>query len=143
MTRDLLGDPWTAPKDPAGRKSHKPRDEQKAMVEAMSGFGVPQDEIAKILRIDAKTLRKRYAEQLERGSALANAKVAQNLFRIATGEGREAVTAATFWLRCRAGWSEYTPAPRVSREPELGKKAAAVVAAETADHGTGWSGLVN
>jgi hypothetical protein len=140
---DLLGDDWREPKDPRGRKAHKPRDEQKATVEALAGYGVPHEEIAQILRIDATTLRKRYRDQLDRGQALANAKVAQNLFGIATGSGREAVTAAVFWLRCRAGWSEYTPAPRAQREPELGKKAAAAVAAETADHGTGWSGLVN
>ena len=36
----------------------------------------------------------------------ANAKVAENLFRKATGEGREAVTAAIFWLKARAGWKE-------------------------------------
>jgi hypothetical protein len=32
--------------------------------------------------------------------------VAENLFRKATGEGREAVTAALFWLKTRAGWKE-------------------------------------
>ncbi|HEV7253715.1 MAG TPA: hypothetical protein VGN97_11575, partial [Mesorhizobium sp.] len=32
--------------------------------------------------------------------------VAENLFRKATGEGREAVTAAIFWLKTRARWKE-------------------------------------
>jgi hypothetical protein len=32
--------------------------------------------------------------------------VAENLYRKATGEGREAVTAAIFWLKARAGWRE-------------------------------------
>ncbi len=36
----------------------------------------------------------------------ANAKVAENLYRKATGEGRESVTAAIFWLKTRAGWKE-------------------------------------
>jgi hypothetical protein len=36
----------------------------------------------------------------------ANAKVAENLYRKATGEGREAVIAAIFWLKARAGWRE-------------------------------------
>ena len=36
----------------------------------------------------------------------ANAKVAENLYRKATGEGREAVIAAIFWLKTRAGWRE-------------------------------------
>jgi hypothetical protein len=29
-------------------------------------------------------------------------------YRKATGEGRESVTAAIFWLKCRAGWREIT-----------------------------------
>ena len=36
----------------------------------------------------------------------ANAKVAENLYRKATGDGREAVTAAIFWLKARARWKE-------------------------------------
>ena len=36
----------------------------------------------------------------------ANAKVAENLYRKATGDGREAVTAAIFWLKTRASWKE-------------------------------------
>jgi hypothetical protein len=34
--------------------------------------------------------------------------VAENLYRKATGEGREAVIAAIFWLKTRAGWKETT-----------------------------------
>ncbi len=34
--------------------------------------------------------------------------MAENLYRKATGEGREAVTAAIFWLKTRAGWKETT-----------------------------------
>ena len=36
----------------------------------------------------------------------ATVRVAENLFRKATGEGREAITAAIFWLKTRAGWRE-------------------------------------
>jgi len=36
----------------------------------------------------------------------ANAKVAENLFRKATGDGREAVIAAIFWMKTRAQWKE-------------------------------------
>jgi hypothetical protein len=32
--------------------------------------------------------------------------VAESLYRIATGTGREAVTAAIFWLKARAQWKE-------------------------------------
>jgi hypothetical protein len=32
--------------------------------------------------------------------------VAESLYRKATGEGRESVTAAIFWLKTRAHWKE-------------------------------------
>jgi len=59
-----------------------------------------------MLGIDPKTLRKHYRDELYHGHVKANAKVAENLFRKATGEGRESVTAAIFWLKARAGWRE-------------------------------------
>jgi hypothetical protein len=42
--------------------------------------------------------RKHFREELDTGHIKASAKVAGNLYRIATGSGREAVTAAIFWL---------------------------------------------
>jgi hypothetical protein len=70
----------------------------------MAGFGVPQEDIATFLDIDAKTLRKHFRAELDRGSIEATSKVAQSLFRMAT-EGNN-VAAAIFWMKARAGWSE-------------------------------------
>jgi hypothetical protein len=75
-------------------------------VEAMAGYGLPAEDIAQVLRMDVEDLRRRYADELEDGRIKANSKVAENLFRKATGEGREAVVAAIFWLKTRAGWRE-------------------------------------
>lgn len=72
----------------------------------MAGYGVPEADIADMIGIDPKTLRKHYRQELDQGHTKANIKVAENLFRKATGEGREAVTAAIFWLKARAGWKE-------------------------------------
>ena len=72
----------------------------------MAGYGVPEVEIAGVIGIDPKTLRKHYRHELDHGHTKANARVAENLYRKATGEGREAVTAAIFWLKTRAGWKE-------------------------------------
>jgi hypothetical protein len=72
----------------------------------MAGYGVPEIDLGRVVGIDPKTLRKHYREELSRGHVKANAKVAENLFRKATGEGREAVIAAIFWLKTRAGWRE-------------------------------------
>jgi len=72
----------------------------------MASYGIPQPDIARVIGCDPKTLRKHYRDELDTGETKANAMVAQNLFRKATGDGRESVTAAIFWLKTRARWSE-------------------------------------
>ena len=88
------------------RPAHKPDPATRRQVEAMAGYGVPEADIAGVVGIDAKTLRKHYRDELDHGHIKANAKVAENLYRKATGEGREAVVAAIFWLKTRARWKE-------------------------------------
>jgi hypothetical protein len=91
-----------------GRPSHKPDPELRRQVEALAGFGIPEADIAGLIGVDPKTLRKHYRQELDHGHTKANAKVAENLFRKATGDGRESVTAAIFWLKARARWKETT-----------------------------------
>jgi hypothetical protein len=62
--------------------------------------------IARVVGIDAKTLRKHYREELDTGQIKATAKVAESLFRKATSDGSQSVTAAIFWLKTRGGWRE-------------------------------------
>src|SRR5436305_482537 len=82
----------------------EPTEEQRRTVKAMSGFGVPQPDIAIHVGVDPKTLRKWFRDELDRGSIEATTKVAQSLFRMAT-EGKN-VAAAIFWMKARAGWRE-------------------------------------
>jgi hypothetical protein len=84
--------------------SIEPTDEQRRTVKAMSGFGVPHDNIATHIGIDPKTLRKHFREELDRGSIEATTKVAQSLFNMAT-QGNN-VAAAFFWMKARVGWRE-------------------------------------
>jgi hypothetical protein len=88
------------------RPRHQPDPVQRRQVEAMAGYGVPEAEIAGMIGLDPKTLRRHYRQELDQGHTKANIKVAENLFLKATGEGREAVTAAIFWLKARARWKE-------------------------------------
>ena len=81
-----------------------PTDEQRRLVKAMAGYGVPHEGIAVMLEIDPKTLRRHYRQELDRGSVEATAKVAQSLFQMATVE--KSVAAAIFWMKARAGWRE-------------------------------------
>src|SRR3954447_18799584 len=121
-----------------GRPSHKPDSALRRQVEAMAGRGVPEAEIAVVIGIAPKTLRKHFRDELDTGHIKATARVAGNLYPIAPGSGREAVTAAIFWLKVRAGWRE----PVGLREYPLGKKEARELAARTAAVGTEWEELL-
>ncbi len=74
----------------------------------MAAYGIPQDEIARVVGITKPTLEKHYRTELDRAEMETNAKVAESLFRKATGDGAQAVTAAIFWLKTRARWKEPT-----------------------------------
>lgn len=89
-----------------GRPAHMPTNAERRQVEALAGFGIPETDIAGLIGCDPKTLRKHYRDELDHGHTKANAKVAENLFRMALGQGREAVSAAIFWLKTRARWKE-------------------------------------
>ena len=91
-----------------GRPAYKPDPVTRRQVEAMAAYGIPEADIATVVEIDPKTLRRHYRRELDTGHIKANTKVAENLYRRATGEGREAVTAAIFWLKTRARWKETT-----------------------------------
>lgn len=122
--------------------THTPTAEQRKTVLAMTGYGIPQDDIAQVIGISPHTLREHYRKELDTGTVIANSKVAENLFKIALGSGREAVTACIFWLKTRAGWSEYAPAP-TKEPPPLGKKEQAALDALSAGDGNEWGTLVH
>ena len=79
---------------------------QRKQVEALAGYGFAEADIATVMALKLEDLRRHYPNDLAAGHIKANAKVAENLFRKATGEGRESVVAAIFWLKTRARWTE-------------------------------------
>jgi hypothetical protein len=89
-----------------GRPKFEPTDKERAQVRTLCAMGIPHVDIAKILSITAPTLRKYFRRELDTGQAEANAKVAQTLFRQATDPKSPNVTAAIFWMKARAGWSD-------------------------------------
>lgn len=84
-------------------KSHKPDDRSRAEVEAYAAVGVPHHDLCKIIGISIKTLLKYYRSELDTGKAKANAQVAKSLFKQAM-DGN--TSAAIFWLKAQAGWTE-------------------------------------
>jgi len=103
-------------KNPGGRPPYSPAEKDRSMVKTMCGFGIPQADIATVLKIDEKTLRKHFREELDTGTITANTAMAQNLYKKAMGDGPAAVTATIFWLKCRAGWRDVSP----MEDPEKG-----------------------
>src|ERR1700741_611362 len=66
-----------------GRRAHKPDPAQRRQVEAMAAYGIPEIDIAAVLGVDPKTLRKHYRDELDLGETKANAQVAGYLFNAA------------------------------------------------------------
>jgi hypothetical protein len=100
------------------RKTFVVSDAMRERVRCLAGVGVRQDDIAKIIDCDPKTLRKRLRDELDRGVAEANAKIAGCLFGAAKGGN---VAAQIFWLKTRAHWREGEapehPIPGIDAEP--------------------------
>jgi hypothetical protein len=76
----------------------------------MAAYGVPQIDIAKVIDIAPKTLRKHFRRELDTGMIEAGAKVSENLFWIGTQRRQlgPAVTAGIWWEKTRLRWSDRT-----------------------------------
>jgi hypothetical protein len=66
------------------------------------GKSRPLMKLAPLIGISDEMLRKYYRRELDLGAIVANAKVAETLFRQATEEGNTA--AAIWWTKARMGW---------------------------------------
>ena len=86
-----------------GRKPHEPTRESRQLVQLHASIGTTQDQIAKIMRMDNKTLRKHYRDELDLAAAQANATIGGALFNAAKSGN---VTAQIFWMKTRARWTE-------------------------------------
>jgi hypothetical protein len=89
----------------AGRPAFEPTNAEKKQVEALSGYGIPIEQIAVLVRdgIDADTLRKYFIIELQSGKAKANAQVGKTLFnKVLAGD----TTAAIWWSKTQMRWAE-------------------------------------
>ena len=89
----------------AGRPAFDPTDAERKQVEALSGYGLPIDQIAVLVRdgIHVETLRKHFATELVSGKAKANGQVGKTLFqKVMAGD----TTAAIWWSKTQMRWAE-------------------------------------
>ena len=89
----------------AGRPAFEPTDSERKQVEAMSGYGLPIEQIAVLVRdgIHVDTLRAHFATELVSGKAKANGQVGKTLFqKVMAGD----TTAAIWWSKTQMRWAE-------------------------------------
>jgi hypothetical protein len=89
----------------AGRPAFEPTDAERKQVEALSGYGLPIDQIAVLVRdgIHVDTLRSHFATELVSGKAKANGQVGKTLFqKVMAGD----TTAAIWWSKTQMRWAE-------------------------------------
>ena len=94
-------------------KTYEPTDQERQTVEAMTAYGITEAEIAKIIGIAPKTLRKHFQQERENGASKANSKVAQFLYHAASGKAlkdgashSDCLKASMFWAKTRMQWRE-------------------------------------
>ena len=95
----------TGKKGRSGRPPFKPTDDERKQVGQMVAVGIPQEQIAMVIRdgIDADTLAKHFKKEIRESKILANAKVGGTLFnKVMNGD----TSAAIFWAKTQMGWKE-------------------------------------
>ena len=92
-------------------------------VRMMAGLGVRQEDIARVLDITPKTLRKHFRTELDLGGIQSNAQVMNTLFRMAISGKNTAAT--IFWAKVRCGQRERAPQQEGGQLPGISVKAVA------------------
>ena len=89
----------------AGRPAFEPTAAERKQVEALSGYGLPIEQIAVLVRdgIHIDTLRAHFATELVAGKAKANSGVGRTLFQKAMGGDTAAMI---WWSKTQMRWAE-------------------------------------
>ncbi len=113
-----------------GHPPYVPTAEDAALVEALTGYGIPQEDICRLVinpstgrGIDGKTLREHYRAQIDKGAVSATSRVIGGLFKNAVTPvpgkypGGNPL-AQIFWLKARAGWRTTDQHVLIPAQPE-------------------------
>jgi hypothetical protein len=86
---------------------YEPTADQRALVENASAFGLRQSEIAAQLKIDEKTLRKHFREELDGGKFKLDLLVGSAFVKaLKSDDERIRLDAVKFYMARRMGWKE-------------------------------------
>jgi hypothetical protein len=139
--RDLLGDPWTPPRDPRGRRPLGRKSQVAENIAVLRAAGNTVEEIALVTGISEPTLRKYYFRELDKGLELARAVLIKELWRRALDGSVPAIREV--FRRFETGAAAVPVPRRPKADDKLGKKAAADLDAQTAHEDTEWGQLLN
>ena len=89
----------------AGRPAFVPTDAERKQAEALSGYGLPFEHIAVLIRdgIHIDTLREHFSTELLSGKAKANGQIGKTLFQKAMGGDTGAMI---WWSKTQMRWAE-------------------------------------
>lgn len=87
-----------------GSPGFEPGPDQAAQVEKLTALGLSVDDIAAVLRIEPKLLKKYYQYEIDTADKRTNAEVAKIALQMAMSGAVPDMT--KFWLKTRAGWKE-------------------------------------
>ena len=90
--------------DKGGRPWHRVTADSRRMVREAVGLGLQQNNVARLLGISPKTLRRHYRHEIDTGIDQVNLDVARALYTRASS-GKDTI-ASIFMLKARAGWKE-------------------------------------
>lgn len=89
-----------------GRPPFEPTEEQRRLAEELGGLGLPQEMIARLLKVSVPTLVKYFSDELKLGESKSTAAISKTLFAKAIAGDTASLI---FWLKARANWSERAP----------------------------------
>ena len=90
--------------DKGGRPWHRVTADSRRMVREAVGLGLQQNNVARLLGISPKTLRRHYRYEIDTGVDQVNLDVARALYTRAAS-GKDTI-ASIFMLKARAGWKD-------------------------------------
>lgn len=88
--------------EPGLDDKHRPTIHSRSKVIEFVCAGFTQAQIASYMRLDHKTIRKYYANEIDNSLAMRTSKLARNLFLDALKGDR---ISREFWLKCKGGFS--------------------------------------
>jgi hypothetical protein len=100
---------------------HAATDATRQTVQLHTMVGTTQADIARVLDIDEKTLRKYYRDELDLAKAKANATIGGALFNQAKSGDTSAMI---FWMKTQAGWRERKDINHTSEDCSMSPKPA-------------------